>query len=310
MGCCEPKNVLQFNTETELIGKKINRKIKLEGVTYPTQNMPNTESKNSSFSSPRDFPNKDIPQFREICYPQTKIPNEIIATGCQLQLTIFESKFLQEGLVLHINPGGLISSERQEQDGITYFGNNNRDKQNDFNFPEDDSNIAKRHFQIKYDISSDEYKVKNISGTGLYIRIQNKRILNNNATFSFSISVIDVKIAFDPEKSTSRITLEVLYGQSRGKRVSYSSDEKKVIKFGRVNIPGLDLEFNDENVSRCQCMIFYESENNNWWICDGDGKKPSSNGTWYLAEEYNTIEEGMIFRAGTTSFIAHLIKNN
>ena len=41
---------------------------------------------------------------------------------------------------------------------------------NDFNFPEEESNIGKRHFEIKYDLENDEYKIKNLSGSGLYIK--------------------------------------------------------------------------------------------------------------------------------------------
>ena len=52
------------------------------------------------------------------------------------------------------------------------------------------------------------------------------------------------------------------------------------------------------------CRIYYE--NNNWNIIDGDGTKVSLNGTWYLADDFIDIYEGMIFRAGTTSFEAHL----
>jgi len=51
--------------------------------------------------------------------------------------------------------------------------------------------------------------------------------------------------------------------------------------------------------------IFYE--NNNWYIVDADGAKQSLNGTWYLADEYMDITDGMVFRAGTTSFLAQLI---
>jgi hypothetical protein len=54
-----------------------------------------------------------------------KIPLSIIQTKKQLQLLIFESKFLQEGKILLINPGGIIGSERDALDGITYFGVNN-----------------------------------------------------------------------------------------------------------------------------------------------------------------------------------------
>jgi hypothetical protein len=73
----------------------------------------------------------------------------------------------------------------------------------------------------------------------------------------------------------------------------------------------VDLAFGDESTSRVQCRyvffissIFYE--NNNWYIVDGDGDKASLNGTWFLADEYMDIYENMIFRAGTTSFLAHL----
>ena len=83
-----------------------------------------------------------------------------------------------------------------------------------------------------------------------------------------------------------------------------NSKDKRVIRLGRIKTNEIDLDFNDESISRVQTTIKFE--NNNWYIIDGDGKKASLNGTWYLAEEYITITEGMIFSAGSTSFIAHL----
>lgn len=83
-----------------------------------------------------------------------------------------------------------------------------------------------------------------------------------------------------------------------------NSKDKKVIRLGRIKTNEIDLDFNDESISRIQTTIRFE--NNNWFIYDGDGKKGSLNGTWYLAEEYITITEGMIFSAGSTSFISHL----
>jgi len=43
--------------------------------------------------------------------------------------------------------------------------------------------------------------------------------------------------------------------------------------------------------------IFYE--NDNWYIVDSNGEKPSSNGTWILADEYTQIENDMILRVGS-----------
>ena len=181
---------------------------------------------------------------------------------------------------------------------------------NDFNFPEDETNIGKRHFEIKYDLSTDEYKIKNLSGSGLYIKIENKILLRNNSIFSFSNIIFNcyIDISYDNNVSSSTITLKIIHGINEKKEYVFNSNSKKIIKIGRLNHPEIDIDINDESTSRIQSTIFYEK--NNWYIIDGDGKKFSLNGTWYFAEEYITITEGMIFRAGTTSFKSHLISSS
>jgi hypothetical protein len=48
---------------------------------------------------------------------------------------------------------------------------------NDFNFPEEEGNgIGKRHFEIKYDMSKDLYKIKNLFGSGLFIKLSKKTV--------------------------------------------------------------------------------------------------------------------------------------
>jgi hypothetical protein len=185
---------------------------------------------------------------------------------------------------------------------------------NDFNFPENETNIGKRHFEIKYDLSTDEYKIKNLSGTGLFIKIENKILLRNNSIFSFSNIIFNCKIDISYNNdnnniSSSTLTLKIIYGINEGKEYSFNSNIKKTIKIGRLKNPEIDIDLNDESTSRIQSTIFYE--NNNWYIIDGDieNKKPSLNGTWYFADKYITITEGMIFRAGTTSFKSHLVSS-
>lgn len=86
--------------------------------------------------------------------------------------------------------------------------------------------------------------------------------------------------------------------------MSFDSRQKQIIRLGRLKNYDIDMDFPDDSISRYQTIIFFQ--NNNWYITDGDGEKHSLNGTWYLAEEYVTVNEGMIFRAGSTSFQAHL----
>jgi len=123
-------------------------------------------------------------------------------------------------------------------------------------------------------------------------------ILRNNSIFSFSSTLILVKI------ENNLIQLKILYGTNQNNEYSFNSNKKQYIKLGRIKNNDIDLEFNDESTSRIQTTIFYE--NNNWYIIDGDGSKKSLNGTWYFADIFFIIKEGMIFRAGTTSFKAHL----
>lgn len=50
--------------------------------------------------------------------------------------------------------------------------------------------------------------------------------------------------------------------------------------------------------------------NNKWQICDGDGYKPSTNGTWLYAEAPTKIYDGMLFKAGLLLFKAKIINKN
>jgi hypothetical protein len=67
----------------------------------------------------------EIPKTKEVKIPSIEIPIEIIKTKKRLSLTIIESKYLTEGTVLYINPGGLEGSERMCRDGVVIFGSDN-----------------------------------------------------------------------------------------------------------------------------------------------------------------------------------------
>ena len=119
--------------------------------------------------------------------------------------------------------------------------------------------------------------------------------------------MIQVKIEIKSEEINNRntvtssiLTLEVLFGEEQRRKISFDSKIKKIVRIGRLKNNETDFSFEDEDVSRKQCILIFEK--NNWYICDGDGEKESSNGTWFYPEKYFTITEGMIIRMGTTSF--------
>ena len=126
--------------------------------------------------------------------------------------------------------------------------------------------------------------------------------------FSFSNFLIEVKIDIISEEINDRnivtatlLSLEVLFGENEPRKISFDSRVNNIIRIGRLQNNETDVVFADEDVSRKQCVLFYEE--NNWYINDGDGENKSSNGTWFYPERFFNINENLIIRMGTTSFL-------
>lgn len=101
--------------------------------------------------------------------------------------------------------------------------------------------------------------------------------------------------------TSTLLTLEVLFGESEPRKISFDSRVNKIIRIGRLQNNETDVVFLDEDVSRKQSILTYED--NNWYINDGDGQNKSSNGTWFYPEKFFNIYDGLTIRMGTTSFL-------
>ena len=315
MGCCEANDQLLFNKKNELNTRKENE----EFLNKLKSNFNNNDKSISNINKNLNINNSD--SFNEIklynnvlnsnFHNLKKIPMDIINTKQILELKVIESQFIKQNEILTINPGGLVNSNRNALDGITYFGMNNTDYINDYNFPDNETNIGKRHFEIVYDLNMNEYKIKSLLNNGLFIKITIKTILKNNSIFSFSNTLVNCNFKTNENLNGSIITLKILYGICEGNEYTFDSNKHSLIKIGRLKTPEIDIEINDESTSRVQTSIFYE--NNNWYIIDGNKQeeknKSSLNGTWLYANEYYTIFDGMIFRAGTTCFECNIKEN-
>ena len=105
----------------------------------------------------------------------------------------------------------------------------------------------------------------------------------------------------------SLLTIEVLFGEEKRRKITFDSRKDQVIRIGRIKNEETDIVFEDDDVSRKQCMIVFEE--NNWYIVDGNGINPSSNGTWFYPEKYFDITDGLIVRMGTTLFECKYIQD-
>ena len=90
-------------------------------------------------------------------------------------------------------------------------------------------------------------------------------------------------------------------------KITFDSRKDQVIRIGRIKNEETDFVFEDDDISRKQCMIVFEE--NNWYIVDGNGINPSSNGTWFYPEKYFDITDGLIVRMGTTLFECKYIQD-
>jgi pSer/pThr/pTyr-binding forkhead associated (FHA) protein len=64
------------------------------------------------------------------------------------------------------------------------------------------------------------------------------------------------------------------------------------------------IRFDDSSMSRYHCMVSFD---NTWHIKDGDGFKPSTNGTWLFAEDFIELHDNMVFKAAETLFKVFLM---
>ena len=106
----------------------------------------------------------------------------------------------------------------------------------------------------------------------------------------------------------SLLTLEVLFGEEKRRKITFDSRKNQIIRIGRIRNEETDFAFEDGDVSRKQCQIIFDD--NNWYIVDGNGIQKSSNGTWFYPEKYYNINEGLIIRMGTTLFECNYIQDN
>ena len=106
----------------------------------------------------------------------------------------------------------------------------------------------------------------------------------------------------------SLLTIEVLFGEEKRRRITFDSRKNQIIRIGRIKNEETDFAFEDGDVSRKQCMIIFED--NNWYIIDGNGENPSSNGTWFYPEKFFNISDGLIVRMGTTLFECKYIQDH
>jgi hypothetical protein len=73
-------------------------------------------------------------------------------------------------------------------------------------------------------------------------------------------------------------------------------------QFNLIQIPFQDFNAGFHYLKFNLIRLEYKTQEKQWIVVDGNGKRNSTNGTWLFVEDPFTIFDGMIFKAGQTLF--------
>ena len=189
---------------------------------------------------------------------------------------------------------------------------------NDFVFPIEDkednySLYELPNFAIFYNVEDGNYYIKDFNtGVGALMKIKNYRI-EGNTLINIGGNYLVVYI----EDNKIRVKIfnnSILDNNNKKEQNTINCDLKEfyfdkknnfVINIGRNQ--NCDLIIEDMMLSKIQCRIEYNANDKCFYLCDGDGKKESTNGTWVFILNSTKITNNFMFKAEHTLFVANLI---
>ena len=178
-----------------------------------------------------------------------------------------------------------------------------KDIANDYRL--NDNSITQIQFYIYYNENKKKfYIMDNLSGTGTFVKINDKLTLNQNMIISFLVDFIyidyiklgEIKLIFLKKNKNKEEKSEIIINSNN--KVKFTIGRKKTC----------DYIYDDYSISKVQCTLIYEK--GNWIIYDGDydnfHNKKSTNGIWLLTRKGVLIENGMIFKSGNLKIYSYI----
>ena len=255
-----------------------------------------------------------------------------------LNLTVVSSTLKYPKSVYSISPLGLQNSKRNGKDGIVLFGYERKKENsssennininsetndestvkdflfNDFIFPiegnEDNNGLYESpNFAIYYNLEDNNYYIKDFNtGVGALMKIK-KYVMEGNTLINIGGNYLVVYI----EKN--RILIKIFNNsilentQPKDsncdiKQINLEENSNSYTSIGRSQ--HCDIIIEDMLLSKVQCCIEYNSKTKKIYLCDGEGKKESTNGTWVFILNPTKITDNFMFKAEHTLFVANL----
>jgi len=286
--CNKPEIII----EDIILETKPNRNIILETKTTEEPSSPSS-SRNSICSSDTDIV---LPIEKKPTIPKSKFFRSKTDESKHKTLEIFllESNTILESSKQKITPYEVNGKQHNPEDSFN-FGR--EASENHISFP--DEKMGAKQFKVKYNEDYDYYSIKDLcQGTGLFVHVNGRKVIEDKNIFCFGNN--QMLVSLDTE--TNCLIINFMKGEYEGKEVKINPEEMTYVEFGRTR--SADFTFKDAGVSRNQCSFVYS--NYTWSLYDGKPGQPSTNGLWFLANKYVNIQNGLLFKTGTSTFVARV----
>ena len=225
----------------------------------------------------------------------------------------------------NLNTDNNIYSNENGKNNINSYMNNNTDIScdfllNDFVFPieekEDNYGLYEfSNFAIYYNVNDRNYYIKDFNtGVGALMKIVKFAMEKNtliNLGSNYLVVYIDKNIITIKIFNNNTIlennndNKENLGKNCVMKEFQIKNTNNTVITIGRCQ--KCDIVIEDMMLSKIQCQIEYNSNDDCFYLYDGDGEKGSTNGTWVFILNPIKITNNFLFKAEHTLFVATLI---
>jgi hypothetical protein len=222
---------------------------------------------------------------------------------CSVTLEVLESVIFEAGGTIELSGAGITASHSPVTEMLASCCTVRDSKTElwmEFCLPEEE--IGTQFFAIIFKKLTNHFSLADLGkGTGTFMKIIEPMLLKSRLIISFGDSHMAVNVQTGSRRQVlDRPTLRILFidGPKRDQSFSFEPSEAEV-KIGRMI--DCQVRFDETSLSRYQTVIRYE-EQQGWVILDGDGRQPSTNGTWLFLEEPIRIKSGVVFKGGSTLF--------
>lgn len=166
-----------------------------------------------------------------------------------------------------------------------------------------DSTLGGHQFFVYFNNRTNKfYAIDNLNGTGLFVRINKKIVVDHDMIVSFCVDHMYLQVTQRDDNSKD---IKVKFLQEKQNKESvFNSKTKQNITIGRGD--KCDIVYKEESVSKTQCTLIYSE--GEWTLYDGlyteNECRASSNGLWLLANKSTELTSNMVLKTGTLRIVA------